>query len=122
MERRNVLGTQLQICSSQPITGYNRDGYCQTRADDTGTHVVCAEMTDDFLQFTRSQNNDLTTPNPSNNFPGLEAGQRWCLCALRWKEALNANKAPPVILGATHRHALDFMPLDLYKAHSRTNG
>ena len=112
---RNVLGSDLQSCSSDPPTGYRRDGYCRNTPGDDGTHVVCSEMTDDFLRFTRSRGNDLTTPG--FGFPGLKPGQRWCLCALRWKEAQEAGKAPPVVLEATDERSLRFNALDLYKAH-----
>ena len=106
----NVLGEPLQMCSSAPLTGYGRNGYCAQADGDVGTHVVCAMMTDAFLQFTRSHGNDLVMP--SSNFPGLKAGDNWCVCALRWKEAQEAGVAPPVKLRATHASALKFAGLD----------
>ena len=108
----SVLKKPLKICSTQPITGYYRDGYCKNRSDDSGTHVVCAKMTDEFLEFTKSKGNDLSTP--SSTFPGLKEGDKWCLCALRWDEANKANKAPPVDLEATDESALKFNNLKTY--------
>ena len=107
----NVLGTPLQACSFDPLTGYYREGCCNTAQDDTGSHVVCARMTDAFLQFTRAQGNDLSTPRPEYRFAGLRAGDRWCLCALRWKQAFEAGVPPPVVLASTHLRALDFVSL-----------
>ncbi len=118
----NVLGTPLQACSYDPLTGYFRDGCCNTREDDTGSHVICARVTQAFLDFSRSRGNDLVTPMPAYRFPGLKAGDRWCLCALRWKEAWESGVAPPVVLEATHRRALDFVPLDALKAHAWSPG
>lgn len=115
---RNVLGLPLQACSYDPLTGFLRDGCCHTRADDTGSHVICARMTAEFLAFTRSRGNDLTTPRPEYRFAGLQPGDRWCLCALRWREAWEAGVAPPVVLAATHERALDFVPLSALKAHA----
>lgn len=114
----NVLGGELQSCSTDPTTGFYRDGCCHTGPRDRGNHVVCAEMTEDFLQFTADQGNDLMTPRPEMNFPGLEPGDRWCLCAGRWKEAAQAGVAPPVILESTHEAALDILSLDVLKAHA----
>lgn len=114
----NVLGGELQSCSTDPTTGFYRDGCCHTGPRDRGNHVVCAEMTEDFLQFTADQGNDLMTPRPKMNFPGLEPGDRWCLCAGRWKEAAQAGVAPPVILESTHEAALDILSLDVLKAHA----
>ena len=108
----NVLGQTLMACSYAPLTGYFRDGCCNTREDDTGSHVVCARMTTEFLEFSLSRGNDLITPRPEYRFPGLKAGDRWCLCALRWKQALEAGLAPPVFLEATHIRALDFVTLE----------
>jgi uncharacterized protein (DUF2237 family) len=108
----NVLGQTLMACSYAPLTGYFRDGCCNTREDDTGSHVVCARMTTEFLEFSLSRGNDLITPRPEYRFPGLKAGDRWCLCALRWKQALDAGLAPPVFLEATHIRALDFVTLE----------
>ena len=107
----NVLGTPLQVCSTEPMTGYFRDGCCNTDATDRGSHVVCAEMTDEFLTFSRQRGNDLSTPRPEYRFPGLVAGDRWCLCALRWKEAFDAGVAPNVILEGTHINALQYVDL-----------
>lgn len=105
----NVLGTPLEECSQDPKTGYYRDGCCHTGPSDSGRHVVCAVMTEEFLSFTRSRGNDLTTPQPQWQFPGLKVGDRWCLCALRWKEAFEAGVAPPVILESTHQKALEYV-------------
>lgn len=114
----NVLGGPLRPCSSDPVTGYYRTGRCETGPEDRGRHVVCAEMTEAFLRFTRAQGNDLSTPRPEWNFPGLEPGDRWCLCAARWQEALEAGVAPPVLLEATHQNALERLSLDDLKAHA----
>ena len=111
-EALNVLGASLVPCSYDPLTGYFRDGCCNTREDDTGSHVICARMTDDFLRFSLSRGNDLITPQPQWRFAGLRAGDRWCLCALRWKEAYEAGVAPPVILESTHQQALDYVSLE----------
>ncbi|MFM8864779.1 MAG: DUF2237 family protein [Limnohabitans sp.] len=107
----NVLGEPLAPCSHDPMTGYFRDGCCRTRLDDTGSHVVCARMTPAFLAFTRARGNDLGTPRPEWDFPGLQPGDRWCLCALRWKEAFEAGLAPPVLLASTHIRALEVLSL-----------
>jgi uncharacterized protein (DUF2237 family) len=107
----NVLGQPLIACSYDPLTGYFRDGCCNTREDDTGSHVICARMTDAFLKFSLSRGNDLITPHPEYRFKGLKAGDRWCLCALRWKEAFDAGVAPQVVLASTHKRALDFVTL-----------
>ena len=112
-EALNVLGEPLLACSYDPLTGYLRDGCCNTREDDTGSHVICARMTADFLRFSLARGNDLITPRPEFRFAGLRPGDRWCLCALRWKEAFEAGVAPPVFLASTHRRALDFVPLDM---------
>lgn len=105
----NVLGEALQGCSDDPLTGFYRDGFCHTGESDTGTHVVCAEMTAEFLEYTASRGNDLSTPRPQWMFPGLKPGDRWCLCALRWKEALDAGMAPAVVLEATHIGVLEYV-------------
>ena len=110
-ESLNVLGTKLQDCSFYPLTGYFRDGCCKTSSVDTGSHVICARVTKEFLEFSRSLGNDLVTPRPSYGFPGLQAGDQWCLCAMRWKEAFDAGVAPPVILECTHQKALQFVTL-----------
>lgn len=115
---RNVLGTPLQPCSVDPLTGFFRTGDCRTGPQDRGTHVVCAEMTEAFLRFTRSRGNDLSTPIPAYGFPGLKPGDRWCLCVLRWKEALDAGMAPPVVLDATHARTLSVVDLDTLQAYA----
>ena len=112
---KNVLGTALQIAGTDPLTGYYRDGYCSTGESDTGVHVIAATVTDEFLAFSKSQGNDLITPFPQYNFPGLKAGDCWCLCARRWKEAYDAGVAPPVNLEATHEKALEFATTDELK-------
>jgi hypothetical protein len=117
-EARNVIGGQLETCCTAPITGYYRDGKCNTGGGDVGAHVVCAQVTEEFLAFTKSQGNDLSTPVPAFNFPGLKKGDRWCLCASRWKEALDAGVAPPVILSATHASALEYVNLGELKQHA----
>lgn len=103
---RNVLGGPLATCSAAPLTGFYRTGCCDTGPDDQGLHVVCAQVTAEFLAFSRSRGNDLSTPRPEYGFPGLRPGDRWCLCADRWQEALDAGLAPPVVLAATHEAAL----------------
>ena len=108
---KNILGTELISCSFNPMTGYFRNGYCQTDNRDRGSHVVASVMSDEFLKFTKSVGNDLSTPNPIYNFPGLKSGDRWCLCALRWKEAYDIGSAPFVILEATHENALNYIEL-----------
>ncbi|VTR97513.1 DUF2237 family protein [Tuwongella immobilis] len=115
---KNVLGTELKTCSMNPLTGYYRDGCCTTGADDLGIHVVCAQVTREFLEFSRSRGNDLITPFPAYGFPGLKPGDRWCLCAQRWKEALEAGVAPPVVLEATHISSLEFVDLEDLKSHA----
>lgn len=117
-ERANVLGTALQPCGQDPQTGFYRTGYCTTGPEDQGSHVVCAEMTEAFLSFTKAQGNDLSTPRPAYNFPGLAPGDRWCLCAARWKEAYEAGCAPPVVLDATHASALKVVSEDALQAHA----
>ena len=112
MTDRNVLKGALQSCCSNPMTGFYRDGFCRTGPADSGSHVVCAIMTSEFLAFTRSRGNDLTSPMPYFNFPGLRPGDRWCLCALRWKEAYQEGFAPPVILEATHEKVLEYIPFE----------
>jgi uncharacterized protein len=115
---KNVLGTDLEPCCFQPLTGYYRDGLCNTGVGDDGVHVVCAEMTAEFLEFSRRAGNDLITPMPPYEFPGLKPGDRWCLCVSRWREALMAGAAPPVILEATHISALEFVDLEDLQRHS----
>ncbi|MDJ0659736.1 MAG: DUF2237 domain-containing protein [Crocosphaera sp.] len=118
IDAKNVLGTNLQPCCNDPMTGYYRDGYCRTGGQDFGVHVICAQVTDEFLTFTKQQGNDLSTPMPAYNFPGLKLGDRWCLCASRWQEAKEAGVAPPVILEATHIRALEVVSLDELKMNS----
>lgn len=113
----NVLGKTLQMCCQSPLTGFYRDGFCQTGPGDYGLHTVCALMTEEFLEFSQEQGNDLSTPNPAIAFPGLKPGDRWCLCVTRWKQALEAGVAPPVVLAATHTSTLEFVDLDALKAH-----
>ena len=115
---RNVLGTALQACSFDPLTGWLRDGCCHTERDDAGTHVVCARMTDAFLRYSLELGNDLMTARPQWRFPGLKPGDRWCLCVNRWKEAWAAGVAPPVVLEATHERALQNVSLEVLKAHA----
>ncbi|MGH8020783.1 MAG: DUF2237 family protein [Opitutaceae bacterium] len=114
---RNVLGGPLKPCSAQPVAGFFRNGRCETCAEDVGSHTVCAEMTDAFLAFSRAMGNDLSTPHPEFNFPGLQAGNRWCVCAARWLEAYRAGYAPPVVLSATHAAALEIIPLRALQQH-----
>lgn len=118
----NVLGTELVPCSYDPLTGFFRDGCCKTRADDLGMHVVCAKVTAEFLAFSLERGNDLVTPRPEHRFAGLKPGDRWCLCAMRWAEALQAGVAPPVVLESTHRKALDHVPLATLQAHALGTG
>jgi uncharacterized protein (DUF2237 family) len=108
----NVLGTALVPCSYDPLTGYFRDGCCNTDENDRGSHVICAKVSQEFLDFSLRQGNDLITPRPEYRFQGLKAGDRWCLCALRWKQAFEAGVAPKVILESTHIHALDYVTLE----------
>ncbi|MAT70765.1 MAG: hypothetical protein CMJ58_14720 [Planctomycetaceae bacterium] len=115
---KNVLGEPLQTCSTDPLTGFYRDGCCRTGQSDAGVHVVCTQVTDEFLLFSQARGNDLSTPNPMYQFPGLVAGDRWCLCAQRWQEALLAGVAPPVVLAATHISALEFIDLEDLQAHA----
>ncbi|WP_028454346.1 DUF2237 family protein [Chitinilyticum litopenaei] len=117
-EALNVLGEPLEPCSMSPLTGYLRDGCCRSLADDPGQHTVCVELSDAFLAFSRSRGNDLSTPRPEFGFPGLRAGQRWCLCALRWVEALQAGVAPPLYLAATDEQLLNLVSLETLVAHA----
>lgn len=117
-KRTNVLGGELECCCQDPMTGFYRDGYCRTGPGDYGLHTVCAEMTDEFLHFSRQRGNDLMSPMPEFGFPGLQAGDRWCLCVSRWAEALEAGCAPPVVLEACHNSALEFVDLADLKAHA----
>jgi len=115
LNAHNVLGEPLEICSMRPMTGFHRDGCCNTGQEDVGSHTVCAVMTTAFLDFSKSRGNDLSTPVPELGFPGLKAGDRWCLCAPRWQEAFEANQAPRVILRATHEAALSYCSLAALK-------
>ena len=115
---RNVLGNDLVVCSADPMTGFFRAGLCDTCGDDRGMHTVCAQMTADFLQFSAQQGNDLMTPMPEYNFPGLKPGDFWCLCLMRWVEAFEAGMAPKVKLEATHASALEFVDLDVLKTYA----
>lgn len=115
---KNVLGGPLLACSYAPLTGFYRTGCCETGPEDAGRHVVCVRVSEAFLAFSRSAGNDLSTPRPEYRFAGLKPGDRWCLCALRWKEAREAGVAPPVVLEATHESALRIVDLDTLKAHA----
>ena len=118
VNRRNVEGTQLQLCCAKPHTGYARDGLCAAIDNDHGSHTVCAVVTQAFLEFTRFKGNDLITPRPDHDFPGLKEGDRWCLCAVRWREAVGAGVAPPVVLESTDARTLDFVDLAQLQAHT----
>ncbi len=118
MDQLNVLGTELKPCSYDPMTGYYRTGCCENRGDDPGMHTVCCRVTADFLEFSRSQGNDLTTPMPQYGFPGLEPGDQWCVCAMRWKEALEAGYACEVVLESTHLSTLEYVDLADLQAHA----
>lgn len=113
---RNVLGQPLSPCCFEPVTGFFRDGFCHTIDEDHGSHTVCAVMTREFLAFSKSQGNDLSTPQPEYGFPGLQPGDRWCLCVARWEEAFVVGKAPKVVLEATHERALDVVSLEELRA------
>lgn len=117
-EAFNVLGTPLQPCCYSPLTGFYRNGYCETGPLDTGVHTVCAQVTSEFLQFSKQRGNDLITPAPQYQFPGLKPGDRWCLCASRWEEARRFGMAPPVILNATHAKTLEIIPLAVLQEYS----
>jgi uncharacterized protein len=115
---RNVLGDNLSPCSVDPITGYHRDGYCQCGPEDGGQHIICVQVSDTFLQYSKSKGNDLTTPFPQYGFPGLKDGDRWCLCLSRWIQALEAGVAPPVILASTHENVLQQVPLETLQQYA----
>ncbi len=115
---RNVLGGQLIPCSQSPRTGFFRDGYCRTCEEDFGSHTICTEVTADFLSFSIAAGNDLSTPRPEYQFPGLKPGDRWCVCAARWRQAYEAGCAPPVVLRATHERALEVVTLAQLQAHA----
>ena len=118
MQQINVLGTELRPCSNDPVTGYYRTGCCENRGDDPGLHVICCRVTDDFLAFSRSQGNDLSTPMPQYGFAGLSDGDQWCVCAARWAEALEAGHPCPVVLESTHVSALEYVDLGDLEAHA----
>jgi uncharacterized protein (DUF2237 family) len=115
---RNVLGSELACCCEAPATGFYRDGYCHTGPQDVGSHTVCAHMTAEFLAFSAARGNDLSAARPEINFPGLQPGDRWCLCVARWKEAADAGLAPPVLLAATHEQALGVVTLEQLKRYA----
>ncbi len=116
--QRNVLGGPLGVCSEQPVTGFYRTGSCDTGPDDIGRHTVCIVASEEFLAFSKSRGNDLSTPAPQWQFPGVLPGQRWCLCASRWREAWQAGMAPPVVLHATNEATLDLIPLEVLKRYA----
>ncbi|MFQ3318363.1 MAG: hypothetical protein ACI8UR_000122 [Natronomonas sp.] len=126
MPERNVLGGELEPCSTDPMTGFERDGHCSCHDQDMGRHELCAVMTDEFLEFSKERGNDLVTPRPELQFPGLEPGDRWCLCVPRWVETLEAVRdrhipettVPPVILAATNESVLDTVPMETLEAHA----
>lgn len=115
---RNVLGGPLKPCSHAPVTGFFRNGHCDTCADDVGCHTVCVEVTTEFLEYSRGIGNDLSTPRPEYNFPGLQPGDRWCVCAARWLQCLEGGISAPVALSATHERTLEIVPLDLLQQHA----
>jgi len=115
---RNVLGLPLETCSRQPMTGWFRDGCCRTDEQDQGSHTVCARVTAEFLEFSMRTGNDLSTPKPQFDFPGLKPGDQWCVCAARWLQAFEAGFAPPVVLEATHERALQIVPLAALRYHA----
>lgn len=115
---KNVLGGELETCSTDPMTGFFRDGCCNTGGQDAGLHTICCEVTAEFLAFSKSRGNDLTTPMPMYQFPGLVPGDRWCLCASRWREAFDAGMAPPVVLEACHASSLEWASLEELKQHA----
>ncbi len=117
-EQLNVLGGPLLACSYSPLTGFFRTGCCETSPEDLGRHVICVKVTEAFLAFSRSRGNDLSTPRPEYRFAGLTPGDRWCLCALRWREAYEAGVAPPVVLAATHSAALEVVSLDMLRMYA----
>jgi len=117
-EQKNVLGTALKMCSVDPLTGFTRSGSCEGHEADFGCHAVCAQVTEEFLKFSLMAGNDLSTPRPEYEFPGLKPGDRWCVCAARWEEARVAGKAPPVVLEATHESALEYVKLEELRRHA----
>lgn len=118
----NVFGTALDPCGMDPLTGFYRDGCCHTGPEDLGVHTVCVVATEAFLAFSKAAGNDLSTPRPEYRFPGLKPGDRWCVCAARWREAWEAGTAPPVVLTATHERTLDLVPLDVLVRHAWKEG
>ncbi len=119
---KNIFGEPLKSCCTKPLTGFYRDGFCRTNNEDNGKHVVCAIVTAEFLHYSKNQGNDLTTPRPEYHFPGLNPGDKWCLCALRWKEAFEAGCAPKVVVEATDERALDYIAInDLIIHAEKTN-
>lgn len=116
--QRNVFGETLKDCSDRPLTGFYRTGCCHTGPEDFGLHTVCVEVTADFLAFSKSRGNDLSTPHPDFGFPGLQPGDRWCLCAARWREAFEVDRAPRVILAATHEATLEVVELEDLKRYA----
>lgn len=117
-QAKNVLGEPLLACCFSPLTGFYRTGFCETGRDDLGRHTVCVKVTEEFLAFSRARGNDLSTPVPAYRFKGLQTGDRWCLCVDRWKEALDAGVAPPVVLAATHEQALEVVSLEQLESYS----
>ncbi|PWN06652.1 DUF2237 family protein [Rhodohalobacter mucosus] len=117
-QAKNVFGEEIIVCSENPLTGFYRNGCCDSGPEDRGNHMVCAVMTEEFLEFSKLMGNDLSTPLPQYNFPGLSPGDRWCLCVMRWKEAFDAGKAPQVVLEATNEQALDFVTMDDLLKHA----
>jgi uncharacterized protein len=118
---KNVLGKPLETCCTSPMTGFYRNGCCDTGSEDKGLHLVCAQVTAEFLTFSKSKGNDLSTPIPMFNFDGLKPGDKWCLCVARWHEALQAGFAPPIILASTHEKTLDFIALEVLQEHGLIN-
>mgnify|MGYP001191350672 FL=1 len=114
-DQLNIFNEPLEACSFDPVTGFFRSGCCETSEQDTGSHTVCAIMTEEFLKFSKSKGNDLSTPVPAFDFPGLNSGDRWCLCAARWLEAYEASSAPSIIAKATHIRALEIIPMEVIK-------
>lgn len=118
---KNVLGGTLQSCSHDPVTGFYRDGCCNTGQQDRGLHMICVVLTAEFLQFSKDRGNDLSTPIPEYGFPGLNPGDQWCLCAMRWVEAYKEGKAPQLVLSATHEYMLQVVPLEVLQEHAIDN-
>ena len=117
MPQKNVFGSEIQLCNTAPMTGFYRNGCCETGSGDGGLHIICAELTDEFLEFAKAEGNDLSTPVPEYGFQGLKAGDRWCLCASRWRQAMEAGCAPPVVLEATHETTLEVVPLNVLQKY-----